>query len=330
MLTLGIETSCDETSASVVRDGRDILSNEIASSLTLHKKYGGVVPEIACRHHLEYINYIIKEALANAGVGLSDIELIAVTNGPGLVGALLIGISAAKALSYALSMPLVGVNHLYAHIHSVILSKSDIDFPCVGLVVSGGHTVLVLISDYDKIKLLGQTRDDAAGEALDKAAKILNLGYPGGPIIEEKSKSANPDAINFPRAYLEKGSFDFSFSGIKTALLYYVRGGATNSINDICASFQKAVFDVIIDKSIDACSRNRAKQLIISGGVSANKTLQAMFRDKANGKNIEALFPEDKLCTDNAAMVAAAGYRLYKKGVVSGYELDAEPNLGIG
>lgn len=342
MLVLGIETSCDETSASVVRDDFDILSNKVASSLNLHKKYGGVVPEIACRHHLECINYIIKEALDAAGVKLSDIELVSVTYGPGLTGALLIGISAAKALSYALSIPLIGVNHLYAHIYSAMLNKVDVRFPCIGLVVSGGHTVLVLVSDYNKIKLLGQTRDDAAGEALDKAARLLNLGYPGGPIIEKMAKNGSSNAINFPRAYLEKGSFDFSFSGIKTALLYYVRdlsrgdtllhkkGIQSVPIHDICASFQKAVFDVIVDKAIDACIRNKAEQLLIGGGVSVNKTLRIMLNDRAEDKNIELLFPEDKICTDNAAMVAAAGYRLYKGGIRSDYSLDAEPNLGLG
>ena len=355
MLTLGIETSCDETSASVVRDGKDILSNTVASSLDLHKKYGGVVPEIACRHHLECIDYVIKEALDAGKVNLSEIELVAVTHGPGLTGALLIGVSVAKALSCALSIPLVGVNHLYAHIYSAMMNGAGIKFPCVGFVVSGGHTILVLISDYNKIKLLGQTRDDAAGEAFDKTAKVLNLGYPGGPIIERKAKAGDSGAIDFPRAYLGKGSFDFSFSGVKTALLYYVRNittnpstysgplaegsranargnqqTANNNINDICASFQKAIFDVMVDKAVDACNKNEASQLLIGGGVSANKTLQEMLKNRAKDKDIEVLFPADNTCTDNAAMVAAAGYRLYKEGVVNDYSLDAEPNLNLG
>jgi len=334
MLVLGIETSCDETSASVVKDDTNILSNKVASSLDLHRKYGGVVPEIACRHHLECINYIIKEAIDAAEIELSEIELVSVTYGPGLTGALLIGISAAKALSYALGTPLIGVNHLYAHIYSAMISKSNIEFPCVGLIVSGGHTTLVLVKGYNELKLLGQTRDDAAGEAFDKAAKVLNLGYPGGPIIEEKAKRGNCLAAYFPRAYLGKDSFDFSFSGIKTSLLYYIRDkraqGNEININDICASFQKAIFDVIIDKAIHACVKEKSNQLLIGGGVSVNKTLQTMLKNRADDKGIGVLFPEDDLCTDNAAMVAAAGSRLYKEGVRSDYSLDAEPNLGLG
>ncbi len=358
MLVLGIETSCDETSASVVRDGVNILSNEIASSLDLHKKYGGIVPEIACRYHLECINYVIKEGLDAAKAKFDNIELIAVTYGPGLTGALLIGISIAKALSYSLSIPLIGVNHLYAHIYSAMMNDIKIKFPCVGLVISGGHTVLVSVSGYNNVKLLGQTRDDACGEAFDKAAKVLKLGFPGGPIIEKEAEKGNPHAIDFPRAYLEKGSFDFSFSGVKTALLYYVRNNTnyelpreiqrisgtkssefrrnsrrrtTNyELNDVCASFQKAISDVIVDKAISACIQEKSKQLLVGGGVSTNKTLQAMLKDRAKAEGIEVLFPKDALCTDNAAMVAGAGYRLYKEGVRSDYSLDAEPNLGLG
>ncbi len=341
MLTLGIETSCDETSAAVIKGADKILSNKTASSLSLHKKYGGVIPEIACRYHLECINYVIKEALDTADVDLKDIGLVAVTHGPGLTGALLIGISAAKALSFALSIPIIGVNHLYAHIYSAIIGRKKLKFPCVGLVVSGGHTSLVLMSGYNKFKLLGQTRDDACGEALDKAAKALKLGYPGGPIIEKKAKSGNPEAINFPRAYMEKGSLDFSFSGVKTALLYYIgshlpAGQAGNieaksqKVNDICASFQKALFDVIVDKAIDACVKNKVSQLLVGGGVSANKTLQGMLTEKGEENELEIFLPQGNLYTDNAAMVAVAGYRLYKEGMLSDYSLDTEPNLGIG
>ncbi len=329
MLTLGIETSCDETSASVVRDEGHILSNKIASSLDLHRKYGGVVPEIACRHHLECINYVIKEALDAASVGFSDIDALAVTYGPGLAGALLIGISTAKALSYALSIPLVGVNHLYAHIYSAIIQKSDLQFPCTGLVVSGGHTALVLVEDYNKIKLLGQTRDDAAGEALDKAAKVLSLGYPGGPAIEEKAKGGNSNAIDFPRAYLKKGSFDFSFSGVKTALLYYIRDSKNYNVNDVCASFQKSIFEVITNKTIDACVKEKTKQVLVGGGVSINKVFQHMLFEKAVKEKIDVILPKEGTYTDNAAMVAAAGYRLYKQGIRSDYTLDVEPNLGF-
>ncbi|UCH12856.1 MAG: tRNA (adenosine(37)-N6)-threonylcarbamoyltransferase complex transferase subunit TsaD [Candidatus Omnitrophota bacterium] len=336
MLILGIETSCDETSASVVRDGVNILSNEIASSLDLHKKYGGIVPEIACRYHLECINYVIKEGLDAAKTEFNEIGLIAVTYGPGLTGALLIGISIAKALSYSLSIPLIGVNHLYAHIYSAMMNDIEIKFPCVGLVVSGGHTVLVSVLGYNNVKLLGQTRDDACGEAFDKAAKVLKLGFPGGPVIEKEAEKGNPHAIDFPRAYLEKGSFDFSFSGVKTALLYYVRDADLQlttynlQLHDVCASFQKAIFDVIVDKAISACIQEKLKQLLVGGGVSTNKVLQAMLKDRAKAEGIEVLFPKNALCTDNAAMVAGAGYRLYKEGVCSDYSLDAEPNLGLG
>ncbi|MBN1405008.1 MAG: tRNA (adenosine(37)-N6)-threonylcarbamoyltransferase complex transferase subunit TsaD [Candidatus Omnitrophica bacterium] len=347
MYILGIETSCDETSAAIVKNDKTILSNKIASSLNLHKKYGGVVPEIACRHHLECINYVIKEALEEAGVKFKDIDLIAVTHGPGLVGALLIGLSAAKAISYALSVPLVGVNHLYAHVYSAFMSKENkVRFPATGLIVSGGHTTLVSILGYNKFKLIGQTRDDAAGEAFDKAAKVLGIGYPGGPEIEKKAKNGNPQAIRFPRAYMEKGSFDFSFSGVKTALLYYVtrRGhpavGRSNqgvpigdthaTINDVCASFQAAIFDVIVDKAIAACKKQNTTQLFVGGGVSINKTLQDMLIKKATPEGIKVFLPAKGLFTDNAAMVAAAGYRLYKEGIRSNYSLEAEPNLGIG
>jgi len=333
MLTLGIETSCDETSASVVYDDQDVLSNKIASSLDLHKKYGGVIPEIACRHHLEVINFVIDDALEAAGVSSSELDLVAVTQGPGLSGALLVGMSTAKALSFALDIPLIGVNHLYAHLYSALIYNKHIKFPCIGLVISGGHTILVKIENYSQLNILGQTRDDAAGEAFDKAAKILNLGYPGGPAIEQKAIKGDANAINFPKAYLEKDSLDFSFSGVKTSLLYHVNKLTSDerraTSDDICASFQKAIFDVVTDKTILACNKNNMNQLIVGGGVCVNKNFQTMLNKKAADYNIEVFFPGIGLGTDNAAMVAAAGYRLYTEGIRSDYSIDAEPNLSL-
>ena len=333
MLTLGIETSCDETSASVVYDDQDVLSNKIASSLDLHKKYGGVIPEIACRHHLEVINFVIDDALEAAGVSSSELDLVAVTQGPGLSGALLVGMSTAKALSFALDIPLIGVNHLYAHLYSALIYNKHIKFPCIGLVISGGHTILVKIENYSQLNILGQTRDDAAGEAFDKAAKILNLGYPGGPAIEQKAIKGDANAINFPKAYLEKDSLDFSFSGVKTSLLYHVKKLTSDerraTSDDICASFQKAIFDVVTDKTILACNKNNMNQLIVGGGVCVNKNFQTMLNKKAADYNIEVFFPGIGLGTDNAAMVAAAGYRLYTEGIRSDYSIDAEPNLSL-
>ncbi|NQT95515.1 MAG: tRNA (adenosine(37)-N6)-threonylcarbamoyltransferase complex transferase subunit TsaD [Candidatus Omnitrophica bacterium] len=333
MLILGIETSCDETSIAVVSDGKKILSNIISSSLHLHKKYGGVVPEIACRHHTELINIVLDKALKKAGVRLKDIEAIAVTYGPGLVGALLVGISLAKALSYALKIPLIPINHLHAHLYSAIMSSEKEVFPCIGLVVSGGHSSLVYIKDIEQIQLLGQTRDDACGEAFDKVAKILNLGFPGGPVIEKRSERGDPKSIKFPRSYLEKDSFDFSFSGIKTAVLYYAQALKKNKkrvpVADICASFQEAMFDMLLNKTKDCCVKKKAKRLVVGGGVSANKTLRDRLVEMGRKEDVKASFPIKEMYMDNGAMVAGLGFELYNRKRFADYTLSAEPNLNF-
>ena len=330
MLVLGIETSCDETAVSVVENGKRILSNEVLSSLHLHKKYGGVVPEIATRHHVELINYVLRAALGKAKVKLGDIDLIAAVHGPGLVGALLIGISLAKVLSLSLNVPLVGINHLQAHLYAALMLKSRPLFPFVGMVVSGGHTSLFYVRDYLTWKTLGTTRDDAAGEAFDKVAKILNLGYPGGPVIEKMAKCGRPDKIRFPRSYLEENSLDFSFSGLKTAVLYYVKKSREKRVEsrekpDIAASFQEAVVDTLAEKAIKACLLKGVKSFVAGGGVVANRRLREVLRRRLNRRGIDIYFPSFKLCQDNAAMAAGLGYQQYRRGIVSNLNLEAQP-----
>ena len=317
MYTLGIETSCDETSVSVT-NGNDVLSNIVTSSVHLHSKYGGVVPEIASRFHLEYINPVLKKSLKTAGITLKDIELVAVTKEPGLVGSLLVGVSMAKALSFSLSVPLIEVDHLIAHLYANYMCYRDISFPVIGLVVSGGHTSIMLMDDIDKQKVLGRTQDDAAGEAFDKVAKILGLGYPGGPIIEKRALSGDADKIRFPRSFIKKGSLDFSFSGIKTAVLYYVNRHKSSGlneavINDICASFQEAVCDMIVDNALLACRKSKISTLVIGGGVSANVRLRDRLTQEAEKWSIRVSSPPLKLCLDNAAMIGGLGEALYKK-----------------
>jgi len=347
MLTLGIETSCDETSAALT-EGRRVLSNVVSSSVHLHKKYGGVVPEIASRYHVEYINHVLLQALKEAGRKLSDIRLVAVTQGPGLVGSLLIGIQEAKAVSFALDVPIIGVNHILAHLYSAFLdtTKTGLRFPFIGLVVSGGHTSIYLCRGVDRYRLLGQTQDDAVGEAYDKVAKILSLGYPGGPIVEKRSRLSKRREVFFPKVYLEKGSLDFSFSGVKTAVLYFAekqgivrsqakqkpfrKGGAGQAVvNDIAFAFQESVLDVIVDKTILACEKHSYNRIVVGGGVSANRALREKFYEAAAGKGIQVYFPPPGYCTDNAAMVAALGEALYKKGFRSNLYLTPEPNLSI-
>ncbi|MCM8790390.1 MAG: tRNA (adenosine(37)-N6)-threonylcarbamoyltransferase complex transferase subunit TsaD [Candidatus Omnitrophica bacterium] len=338
MITLGIETSCDETGVSVT-DGRKVLANVVSSSVHLHKKYGGVVPEIASRFHVEYIVEMMKKAIAISGKNLKDIRLVAVTNGPGLVGALLTGISVAKALSYSLGVPLIGVNHILAHLYSSFLGNGGVRFPFVGLVVSGGHTVLFYCEDTVRYKLLGQTQDDAVGEAYDKVAKLLGLGYPGGPIVDKMARSAKRlNKIIFPKSYLGKHSLDFSFSGIKTAVLYYVqRVTKANTedqkldkslVADICYAFQEAATDALVEKACLACAMRRCRRIVVGGGVAANSRLREKLYEAAALNGIAVHFPKMEYCLDNAAMVSFLGEQLYARGQRSNMYLTAEPNLG--
>jgi N6-L-threonylcarbamoyladenine synthase len=327
MIILGLETSCDETSAAIVKDGVKILSNTVASSLEFHKKYGGVIPEIASRAQLETITGITESALKKAGVRLKEVDLISVTNRPGLLGSLLVGISFAKALSLSLNKPLIGVDHVLSHFYANFLSGKKIKLPFIGLVVSGGHTSLFYVRTFDKIELLGQTQDDACGEAFDKVAKILGLSYPGGPVIEKMAKSGNPKKIRF-NCSGTKNELDFSFSGIKTAVLYYAKGKRLSLKNkqDICASFQEAVIDALVKKAKAACRIKKVNRLVIGGGVVANKRLREIFSQDGSISGIKCYFPQNYLCMDNAAMIAGLGYQLFKKGFRSDLSLTAEFN----
>ena len=311
MLILSIETSCDETSAAVVRDGNEVLSNVVASQVEFHKKYGGIVPEIASRKHIEVINPIIKEALHKANLTFKDIDAVAVTYGPGLVGSLLVGICAAKAIAWSLGVPLIGVNHLEGHIYANFL-KSKLQnpkFPFICLIVSGGHTSLVLVKDHGKYETLGRTRDDAAGEAYDKVARFLNLGYPGGPIIDKLAKEGNPRAIEFKRPMLEEEfGYDFSFSGIKTAVVNLATRDPRLATRDIVASFQQAVVDVLVEKSIRAARAYNCESIALAGGVAANSALRNRLETKAKENELEVYTPPVKYCTDNAAMIGCAAY----------------------
>ena len=332
MLILGIETSCDETSASIVKDGGIIVSNIIISQDKIHAPFGGVVPELASRKQLESIGWVVKEAIDRAQTSLKKINAIAVTYGPGLAGSLLIGVEFAKALSYSLSVPLVGVNHIHAHLYSNFLGGSKIEFPYIGLVISGGHTSLFYVKDFMTYSFLGQTRDDACGEAFDKGAQILNLGYPGGPVIDRISKTGNPSAIKFPRAHLEN-KFDFSFSGLKTSLLRYVekRGGIPKKeIPAIAASFQEAIVDVLVNKAILAAENKKTDTIVVGGGVAANSRVRIKLKEEGSKRNLKIHFPNElKLCTDNGAMVAGLGYWMLKEGIVSSLTLDTQPNLQV-
>jgi N6-L-threonylcarbamoyladenine synthase len=325
MLVLGIETSCDETAASVVKNGIDILSNVISSSLKYHKKFGGVVPEIATRHHVENIDKVINRSLYDAGLTIRNIDGFAVTDGPGLMGALLTGISCAKAMSYCLNKPLIAVDHLKAHIYSAIMVRDAPKFPFIGLIISGGHTRLYLVQDFNRFKLLGDTLDDAVGEAYDKVAKILGLGYPGGPVIDSLARKGNPDAMKFTCRAV-KDTLDFSFSGIKTAVLYYVRNQkpvTSNQKADIAASFQKAALRVIVENSIKAIEKYKIKSLIVGGGVSANSMLREIMQRESMYRGFKLYFPPLNLCSDNAAMVAGLAHRLYKKGIEASLDITA-------
>lgn len=328
---LGIETSCDETSAAVVENGRIILSNKISSQVDIHKRFGGVVPEVASRRHVENINWILDEALAEAGIGLDDLSAVAVTCGPGLVGALLVGLSAAKAISFAKSIPLIGVHHIAGHIYANRFVK-EMEFPLVALVVSGGHTELILMREHGHYERLGQTRDDAAGEAYDKVARALNLPYPGGPEIDKLAKEGKP-VIELPRAWLEPDSYDFSFSGLKSAVLNVWHNskqrGEPLSAADMAASFQEAVIHVLVEKTMRAALQFQVKQLLLAGGVAANSALRTRLAARAEQEKIDFVLPPLSLCTDNAAMIAAAGYIDYEKGKFAGMELNAVPGLSL-
>lgn len=327
MIVLGIETSCDETSAAVVKDGIKILSNTVASSLEFHKKYGGVIPEIASRAQLETITGITENAIRKAGIKLKDVDLISVTNRPGLLGSLLVGISFAKALSLSLNKPIIGVDHVHSHFYANFLLKEKIKIPFIGLVVSGGHTSIFYVREFDKIDLLGQTQDDACGEAFDKVAKILGLGYPGGPIIEKMAKEGDPKKIKF-NCSGTKNELDFSFSGIKTAVLYCARGKRLSLKNkqDICASFQEAAIDALVRKASAACKIKKINRLVVGGGVVANKRLREKFLEEGKISGIKCYFPKTYLCMDNAAMIAGLGYQLFKKGFKSDLNLTVDFN----
>lgn len=334
VLILAIESSCDETAAAVVKNGREVLSNVISSQIALHTLYGGVVPEIASRKHIEKINQVIEEALREAGVTLQDITAIAVTYGPGLVGALLVGVSAAKAISFAAGKPLVGVHHIEGHISANYIENKELEPPFACLVVSGGHTHLVVVKDYGEYEILGRTRDDAAGEAFDKVARAIGLGYPGGPKIDKISKEGNPQAIRFPRAKVEDSIYDFSFSGLKSAVLNYINSCEMKNIEinkaDVAASFQKAVIDVLVEHSMEAINQYGFNKFAIAGGVASNSALRQAFEQECARRNINFYHPSPVFCTDNAAMIGVAGYYEYIKGTRSGYDLNAIPNLKLG
>ncbi|MGN1159774.1 MAG: tRNA (adenosine(37)-N6)-threonylcarbamoyltransferase complex transferase subunit TsaD [Lachnospiraceae bacterium] len=331
---LAIESSCDETAAAVVRNGREVLSNVISSQIALHTLYGGVVPEIASRKHIEKINQVVEEALKQADCRLADMDAIAVTYGPGLVGALLVGVSAAKAISFASGIPLVGVHHIEGHISANYIENKDLEPPFICLVVSGGHTHLVKVKDYGEYEILGRTRDDAAGEAFDKVARAIGLGYPGGPKIDKVSKEGNPDAIRFPRAKVDESVYDFSFSGLKSAVLNYLNSCEMKGIGfnqaDVAASFQKAVVDVLVEHSISAVQKYGFDKFAIAGGVASNSGLRAALENECAKKNIRFYHPSPILCTDNAAMIGAAAYYDYRKGIRHGFDLNAVPNLKLG
>jgi N6-L-threonylcarbamoyladenine synthase len=334
MLILGIETSCDETAASVVEDGRRVLSNVISSQVDIHKKFGGIVPELASRAHMENILPVVREAMESSGKGLADLDAVAVTVGPGLIGALLVGVSFAKSLAYSAGIPIVGVNHIEGHLSAIFLEHDDISMPFVLLVVSGGHSHLFQVKGCCDYVKLGQTRDDAAGEAYDKVAKLLGLGYPGGPVIDELSRKGDPQRIKFPRIFLEQGSLDFSFSGLKTAVLNHVRGLRTDSIPDdvvadICASFQAAVVEVLVSKTIQAADVTGVRDIAVAGGVASNSALREGLKVAADKAGKRLFIPSPLLCTDNAAMVAAAGYHLYMAGKVAGLDLNPQANLPL-
>lgn len=334
ILILAIETSCDESAAAVVKNGREVLSNIISSQIELHKLYGGVVPEIASRKHIEKINQVIEEALSEAKVTLQDIDAIGVTYGPGLVGALLVGVAEAKAISFAAQKPLVGIHHIEGHISANYIENKELEPPFLCLIVSGGHTHLVLVKGYGEYEIVGRTRDDAAGEAFDKVARAIGLGYPGGPKIDKLAKEGNKNAIAFPRGQIEGSPYDFSFSGLKSSVLNYINSCEMKQeeINraDIAASFQEAVVDVLVTKAVKAAKEYGMKKVAIAGGVAANSSLREAMVKACKENDLTFYYPTPIFCTDNAAMIGSAAYYEYLKGTRSGLDLNAIPNLKIG
>ena len=332
IITLSIESSCDETAVAVLKNGREVLANIVSTQIELHKKFGGVVPEVASRKHIENIDAVYQEALDTAGIKAEDIDHIAVTYGPGLVGALLVGLSYAKALAFTLGIPLVGVNHMQGHINANYIQHKDLKPPFITLVVSGGHTHLVEVKDYQNYEILGRTRDDASGEAFDKISRAMGLGYPGGPIIDKLAKQGNKHAIEFPRAFLDD-SYDFSFSGLKSAVLNYLNAQKMKKqeiiVEDVAASFQEAVVEVLSTKAVHAAEEKGYKTIALSGGVAANSALRDKITKMAGEKGIEIKFPSIELCTDNAAMIGCAGYHNFINGKIDDMSLNAVPNLKI-
>ena len=333
-LVLGLETSCDETSAAVIADGRRILSNVISSQIPIHQKYGGVVPELASRRHLENVVPVVDQALAEAGMTLKDLDGIGVTHGPGLVGALLVGVAAAKALAFAAGIPLLGVHHLEGHIFAALLTHPELEPPFVSLVVSGGHTSLVHVRDYSTFELLGQTRDDAAGEAFDKVARLLGLPYPGGPHVEQLAAAGDPAAIHFPRSFTGGDSFEFSFSGLKSAVINYLHTASQRkepvNASDVAASFQAAVVDVLVQKALQAVRQCRGSKLVLAGGVAANGSLRRALQERCSAADIEFYYPDSILCTDNAAMIGCRAYYQLLSGDIADLSLNAIPGLPLG
>ncbi len=331
---LAIESSCDETAAAVVKNGREVLSNVISSQIDLHTLFGGVVPEIASRKHIERINQVIGQALSDAEMTLDEITAIGVTYGPGLVGALLVGVAEAKAIAYAKKLPLIGVHHIEGHVSANFIENKELEPPFLCLIVSGGHTHLVIMKDYGEFEILGRTRDDAAGEAFDKVARAIGLGYPGGPKIDRAAKEGNPHAMEFPRAKIEGCPYDFSFSGLKSAVLNFLNhekmAGREVNRNDLAASFQNAVVEALVSRAILAAKEYGLKDVAIAGGVASNSALRAAMEEACRKEGFRFYRPSPVLCTDNAAMIGAAAYYEYKKGARSGWDLNAVPNLKLG
>ena len=331
---LGIESSCDETAAAVVAGGRTMLSNVISSQIDIHTLYGGVVPEIASRKHVERVTYVIRQALQEADMRLKDIDVIAVTCGPGLVGPLLVGVSAAKAMSFATGIPLVGVHHIEGHISANYIAAPELEPPFGCLVVSGGHTHLVAVEDYGKYRILGRTQDDAAGEAFDKVARAVGLGYPGGPKIDKAAREGDPHAIAFPRGKVSGSAYDFSFSGLKSAVLNYLNSekmqGRDINVPDVAASFQQSVVDVLVGHAVQAAQEFGFRRFALAGGVASNSSLRNAMKEALEERGVAFYCPPPVLCTDNAAMIASAGYYDYRAGRVSGFDLNAQPSLKLG